>query len=96
LSTDSEMEGAIDHFNSASETKAETVRELSHPSWHPPTGKTATRLTTRGPWTSDGVRYRDVADPSLIPRSLMTDDLYVEIVRAMLDPTARLEEIRQQ
>jgi len=30
------------------------------------------------------------------PRSLMTDDLYVEIVRVLLNPKARLEELRQQ
>ena len=43
-------------------------------------------------WSTVSRCRRPVTDP----RGLMTDELYVEIVRAMLEPKARLEETRQQ
>ena len=70
--------------------------ELPHPRWNPPTGKTTTKQTSARPvderWDAVTRSRRPVTDP----RSLMTDDLYVEIVKVLLSPKTRLEELRQQ
>ena len=43
-------------------------------------------------WGADARSRRPVTDP----RSLMADELYVEIVRVLLNPKARLQELNQQ
>ena len=88
LSTDSKTSGATSSHRDRGSVAAS---ELQSSDWEDDY-KVDNARPVEERWGSAARSGRPVTDP----RSLMTDELYVEIVKVLLDPRARLEELRQQ
>ena len=95
-SADSEMGAASVQSNRASEDRGSHKLGVATPKLESSDWEDDYKADNARPvserWDAATRSRRPVTDP----RSLMTDDLYVEIVKVLLDPAARLEEIRQQ
>ena len=95
-SADSEMGAASVQSNRASEYRGSHKLGVATPKLESSDWEDDYKADNARPvserWDAATRSRRPVTDP----RSLMTDDLYVEIVKVLLDPAARLEEIRQQ
>ena len=91
-STDSEASSSSIRSSSRGRGRGRgTVAKVDSSDWEEDY-KADTARPTDERWGSASRPGRPVTDP----RSLMTDDLYVEIIRVLLDPRARLDELSQQ